>query len=279
MQPGFSLQYGMPTLYWGGRRSLGILWGPKRDLNYWDAQGAGLVSRQEQTAVQLLASYSDEERFSYYLYSGLFPALGNATRRTYMVRRFHTVVELDDGVPAASWCIITTDRNYVPETDHVIVMKNLIEGEELSFRSVANRFEPNTDPFAGRVPLVNHVVNPYVNGPIAHPRVHNEPERSKIFMEQEALQKRAVEAQERLWERALAADERRHAEALRRSMRWSPDAPAEAPGRPRFLSKGESALLKVRDSIAEAYGIPVSPIDLATLPPNALVHLDGTPFL
>ncbi len=115
------------------------LWGPKKDLDFWAARKAGLVPPGEARAMQLLSSISDEKRFSFYCLSGHFPALGSMTKRLYMVRRFTTVLELDDGRPSATWCILTRDRGYIPESDHVLALRTLIEGEELAFRKTGNR--------------------------------------------------------------------------------------------------------------------------------------------
>lgn len=115
------------------------LWGPDKTLDYWAARRAGLVPSQETRAMQLLASMADERRFSFYCISGMFPAMGNVTRRTYLVRRFSTILELDAGVPVGAWCVVTQDRNAIPETDHVVAMKNLIEGEEMAVREIGNR--------------------------------------------------------------------------------------------------------------------------------------------
>jgi hypothetical protein len=114
------------------------LWGPVSDLDYWTARGRGLVPAQERRAVALLASVCDEPRFAAYLRTGRMAAMGNVTKRLYIVRRFGTVVELEDGRPSFSWCIGTADRSGSPPTDHVVAMKNLIEGEELFFRETGN---------------------------------------------------------------------------------------------------------------------------------------------
>jgi len=142
---------------------MSILWGKDKQLDYWAALQAGQVPDPERRAMGLLASMSDEKRFSFYCLSGMFPALGNVTKRTYMVRRWTTVLELEDGRPRASWCILTQDRSFAPETDHVVAMKNLLEGSEMHFRAIGNAFHYSNDPFRGRVDPQTSFPNPYHN--------------------------------------------------------------------------------------------------------------------
>lgn len=117
---------------------MGMLWGPSKDLDYWTARQRNIISVEERRAMALLASISDERRFSLYCVSGFMPAMGNVTKKIYLIRRHERVLELEDGRPLKSWCIGTPDRNYIPETDHVVTMKTLIEGEELAFRETGN---------------------------------------------------------------------------------------------------------------------------------------------
>lgn len=143
---------------------MSILWGKDRDLDYWAALQAGVVPDAEKRAMVLLASMSDERRFSFYCLSGMFPAMGNVTKRIYMVRRWTTVLELEDGRPRASWCILAQDRMLAPETDHVVAMKNILEGSEMNFREIGNAFHYTNDPFRGRVDPQASFPNPYYNG-------------------------------------------------------------------------------------------------------------------
>lgn len=122
-----------------GQSLVGTLWGPKRDLDYWEACKEGLVPEPERRAMRLFASECDEERFSLYCHIGTIAALGNMSRHLYIVRRYSTVCELGDGKPIQNWCVVTRDRHLIPETDHVMAMKSLIEGEEYSFRATGNR--------------------------------------------------------------------------------------------------------------------------------------------
>lgn len=117
---------------------MGELWGPSRNLDYWAALKGGAVEPEERRAVALLASMTDERRFSAYCVTGQLAAMGNVTKRIYVIRRYATVLELEDGRPKASWCINGPDRYDIPETDHVVLMRNLIEGEELAFRMTGN---------------------------------------------------------------------------------------------------------------------------------------------
>lgn len=142
---------------------MSILWGKDKQLDYWAALQAGQVSDPERRAMGLLASMSDEKRFSFYCVSGMFPAMGNVTKRIYMVRRWTTVLELEDGRPRASWCILTQDRQLAPETDHVVAMKNLLEGSEMHFRAVGNAFHYSNDPSRGKVDPQTSFPNPYYN--------------------------------------------------------------------------------------------------------------------
>jgi len=143
---------------------MSILWGKDRDLDYWTALQAKAVPDAEKRAMGLLASMSDEKRFSFYCLSGMFPAMGNVTKRIYLVRRWTTVLELEDGRPRASWCIMAKDRMIAPETDHVVAFKNLLEGSEMHFREVGNAFHYSNDPFRGSVDPKTGFPNPYYNG-------------------------------------------------------------------------------------------------------------------
>lgn len=117
----------------------GNLWGPERDRDFWTARAEGLVPDPERRAMRLLASVCDEERFSLYCYTGSIAAMGNVTKHLYLVRRYCSVSELEDGRVIQGWCVVTRDRHLIPETDHVLALKSLIEGEELFFRATGNR--------------------------------------------------------------------------------------------------------------------------------------------
>lgn len=155
---------------------MSILWGKDRHLDYWAALEADQVPDPERRAMGLLASMSDEKRFSFYCLSGMFPAMGNVTKRIYMVRRWTTVLELEDGRPRASWCILAQDRQLAPESDHVVAMKNLLEGSELHFREIGNAFHYSNDPFRGNVNPQTSFPNPYHNeiGPETGPNLRLE---------------------------------------------------------------------------------------------------------
>lgn len=142
---------------------MSILWGKDKGLDYWSALQADEVPAAERRAMGLLASLSDEKRFSFYCMSGMFPAMGNVTKRMYLVRRWTTVLELEDGRPKASWCILAQDRMIAPETDHVVAMKNILEGSEMHFREIGNAFHYSNDPFRGKVDPKTSFPNPYYN--------------------------------------------------------------------------------------------------------------------
>lgn len=134
----------------------------------------------------LLASISDEQRFAFYCMAGMFPAMGNVTKRVYMVRRWTTVLELEDGRPRASWCILAQDRSIAPETDHVVTMKNILEGNELAFREVGNAFHYGHDPYRGRVEAKTDFMNPYLT-PIGPDAPRQAPEDPSGWNEDSAL--------------------------------------------------------------------------------------------
>lgn len=115
-----------------------MLWGPNKNLDFWTARLAGHVPAPEQRAVSLLAKHSEERRFSLYCRTGQMAAMGNMTRRIYLIRRFAGVLELVDGQPRSSWCMNGGGRHRLPETDHVVAMKLMIEGEEYIFRTTGN---------------------------------------------------------------------------------------------------------------------------------------------
>lgn len=136
---------------------MGNLWGPSKELDYWTARRADHIAPEERRAMALLASITDERRFSLYCMTGHMPAMGNVTKRMYLVRRFDRVLELEDGRPYQSWCIGAPDRSAIPETDHIVTMKNIIEGEELAFRDTGNM-----SPVYGGVPHEEDSIrNPY----------------------------------------------------------------------------------------------------------------------
>ncbi len=115
-------------------------WGPQGRFDFWTARQYGLVEDPELRAVELLATICDEYRARQYLHTGLMPAIGNRTGRTYIVRRdWAGVKEIVDGKIKYSWCIHANE--HMPPTDQVLALKNLIEGEEVEFRKTGNRRE------------------------------------------------------------------------------------------------------------------------------------------
>lgn len=115
-------------------------WGDSRDLDYWTALACGEVDEPEQRAVDLLRRTTDEERFGYYCQTGMLPVMGNVTGRIYLLQRGGQAIELEDGRVVASWCIsIGPHATEIPGTDHVVVLRNMVEGEELDFLEIGNR--------------------------------------------------------------------------------------------------------------------------------------------
>src|SRR5574342_85601 len=115
-------------------------WGDSRDLDYWTALACGEVDEPEQRAVDLLRRTTDEERFGYYCQTGMLPVMGNVTGRISLLQRGGQAMELEDGRVVASWCIsIGPHATEIPGTDHVVVLRNMVEGEELDFLEIGNR--------------------------------------------------------------------------------------------------------------------------------------------
>lgn len=115
-------------------------WGRNGDLDFWTADARGEVDAAEARAVELLWRTTDPWRFGYYCQTGMLPAMGNVTGRLYMIERGGAALEVDDGRPVGSWCIsIGPHRTDIPGTDHVVVLRNFVEGEELFFLAEGNR--------------------------------------------------------------------------------------------------------------------------------------------
>lgn len=115
-------------------------WGNSFDLDFWTAAACGEVDGPEMRAVDLLRHTTDEERFGYYCQTGMLPVMGNVTGRIYLLQRGGQAMELEDGRPVASWCIsIGPHATEIPGTDHVVVLRNMVEGEELDFLEIGNR--------------------------------------------------------------------------------------------------------------------------------------------
>jgi hypothetical protein len=141
------------------------------------------VSPPERRAVALLRQLCDPERVGRYLATGTLYARGNVTGTVFcLVRVTPKVLELDHrGKVVATWCIHANKRGWnpasygggssVPITDEVIVLKNLIEGEEAMFRLTGNRtiYRPVLTArqipgaFAGRFPGDGPVAAPYID--------------------------------------------------------------------------------------------------------------------
>lgn len=227
----------------------GCLWGPKKDRDFWAASRAGLVKPEELRAMTLLASLSDERRFRFYCLFGMYPAMGNVTKRVYMVRRFTTVLELDAGSPVGSWCILTGDRGFLPETDHVVTLKNVIEGEELAFRQTGNKFRWNHDPFHGRVTERGRFPNAFTTPFMESGHQHQDED----FRAGERARRAAGDASKAMHDRAVAAQKEAHARALEAARRWS-IVPYQEPVRPRFLARDRQLLAQMLEPLQNFVG-------------------------
>lgn len=132
---------------------INVRWGRDGDLDYWGALAAGEVNPPEERAMTLLASVCDPHRFSLYCMTGCLAAIGNLTRTVYLIRHRLMILELDDGLPVASWCISIGPHADIPPTDNIVAIKALIEGEERAFLRTGNRMEMiPEDPVESRIP-------------------------------------------------------------------------------------------------------------------------------
>lgn len=118
-------------------------WGKEGKYAFREALERGQIPAEEVRAVQLLATISDPERLEFYLTTGVFPARGNLTGLTYLIRKGGGAYEVSGVDLVANWCIAVDDgpvgRAAVPPTDHVTALRTLIEGEEQAFRREGNR--------------------------------------------------------------------------------------------------------------------------------------------
>lgn len=129
-----------------GLSDRGALWGVDGELDFWTAHSRSQVVAPEVRAVSLLQRMCDPDRFGLYCQTGQLPVLGNLTKKTYLVLRSGGVLELDGGRPVAWWCFsIGPFAMEVPPTDHVVVIRAIIEGEELAFMRTADRHEGRQD--------------------------------------------------------------------------------------------------------------------------------------
>lgn len=113
-------------------------WGKERKDDFWTALAKGEVDTAELRAMELLESVCDSYRFHLYCMTGEMPAVGNVTGTTFMLAKSGGVVELDDGRVVKHWCISIGPHIQVPGTDNVVILKGMIEGEELEFRRIGN---------------------------------------------------------------------------------------------------------------------------------------------
>lgn len=133
-------------------------WGEGEDLDFWTALARGEVETPELRAMDLLESVCDAERFGYYCQTAVMPARGNLTGIIYLIRKQGGVVELSEDMrPVGDWCISVGPHVNIPGTDNVVILKAMIEGEEMEFRRIGNR-----NRFYGvAMPASTGVVDPY----------------------------------------------------------------------------------------------------------------------
>jgi len=112
--------------------------------------------------MELLESVCDPYRFGLYCVSGEMPARGNVTGTIYQIAKRGGVIELRDGVPIKHWCISIGPHISVPGTDNVVVLKAMIEGEELEFRSIGNANSFHGYEWNGAPGVVNPYSEPWM---------------------------------------------------------------------------------------------------------------------
>jgi hypothetical protein len=116
------------------------LWGFDGTLDFWTALKRGEVDGPEKKAVNLLRRVCDLERFTLYCQTGQLPVMGNVTKRTYLALKAGGALELDDGEPVAWWCFsIGPYAPDIPDTDHVVSVRTILEGEELAMFQTGDR--------------------------------------------------------------------------------------------------------------------------------------------
>lgn len=116
------------------------LWGEAGDLDYWSALALGQVGGPERKAVDLLRRVVDEERASLYLQTGMLPIMGNVTRRCYFALKSGGCLEMEDGLPVAWWCFsVGPYAPDIPDTDQVLSVRMIVEGEELAMFTTGDR--------------------------------------------------------------------------------------------------------------------------------------------
>lgn len=143
--------------YWVRQAPSGILWGDAGNFPFTKAIHRSYVSRQERRAVELLGSICDHERVLIYLQHGCLPVRGNLTGRTYLVWRRRRVSELRHGRVFVEWCI-HLNKNVYPETDNVVTLKNMLEGEEGEFLKIANKVT-QPEMLNGDIPSIPHIAD------------------------------------------------------------------------------------------------------------------------
>ena len=139
------------------------LWGLDGDLDYWTALEKGEVPEAEQKAVALLARVVDEYRFSLYCVTGQLPLMGNVTGRTFLALKSGGLLELEDGDSTAWWCFsIGPYAEDIPDTDHVVMCRTMVEGEEIAFLETGDRHERGYFMSKHQLERIQGVADPFV---------------------------------------------------------------------------------------------------------------------
>jgi hypothetical protein len=137
------------------------LWGKSGTLDYPTALAKGEVPGPEQRAMGLLRRVCDEYRYSLYCMTGQLPVLGSVTRRLYLALKAGGLLEIVDGRAVAWWCFsIGPFDSTIPDTDHVIVVRAMVEGEEVAFMRTGDRHTYQS--FEGELERGPGVADPFV---------------------------------------------------------------------------------------------------------------------
>jgi hypothetical protein len=139
------------------------LWGDSGDLDYWSALARGEVVGPEQKAVDLLRRIVDSERFHLYCMTGQLPIMGNITKRTYFALKSGGALEMEDGAPVAWWCFsVGPYAPDIPDTDQVLSVRMIVEGEELSMFTTGDRHSSGYHLEKNRTRRGFAIIDPFV---------------------------------------------------------------------------------------------------------------------
>lgn len=116
------------------------LWGKSQSLDYWTALRLEEVTAPERKAVDLLLRVVDQYRAGLYLHTGTLPVMGNVTKLTYLALKSGGVLEVRRGRPVGWWCFsVGPYAADIPDTDQVLSVRMVIEGEELAMYETGDR--------------------------------------------------------------------------------------------------------------------------------------------